>query len=85
MKEVKIRYKKLSDRQKDSIEILIKWLYHLNMLNKSDNKFNLWPMYNHLKSLKNPDYFITAYDMKNLRELWDTYAEYMKQSKNDAR
>jgi hypothetical protein len=83
MKEAKIKYKNLSDKQKKSIEILIQWVYQLNIMYRNDGQFNLWSMYNFLKSLKNSDSYISAYDMKQLRDIWDCYVEYLKMSKTN--
>lgn len=82
MKEVKIKFKDLSQDRRDAIIILKDWLFHLY---KEKGFTKYYQIYNWLSKVINNHSLISASDLKTLRELWDTYAEYKRMGNEDAR
>lgn len=81
MKEVKIKFKDLSQDRRDAIIILKDWLFHLY---KEKGVTKYYHIYNWLSKVINHHSLISASDFKTLRELWDTYAEYKRMGNEDA-
>jgi hypothetical protein len=81
MKEVRLKFKDLSQDRRDAIIILKDWLFHLY---KEKGFTRYWPIYNWLSKVINHHSLISASDLLTLRELWNTYAEYKLMGKEDA-
>jgi hypothetical protein len=81
MKEVRIKFKDLSQDRRDAIIILKDWLFHLY---KEKGFTKYYQIYNWLSKVINHHSFLSASDLKTLRELWDTYAEYKRMGNEDA-
>lgn len=80
MKEVRIKFKDLSQDRRDAIITLKDWIFHLY----KEEGFNAYyQLYNWLSKTINHHSLISATDLKTLRELWDTYVLYQKQ-KNES-
>lgn len=82
MKPVKIKYKDLSDKQRESILILIEWFNMLYEENTFDKKYFL--LWKYLMDIVKLNKTLTATDMETLRELWDTYVGWKQIRRNDA-
>lgn len=80
MKEVRLKFKDLSQDRRDAIITLKDWLSHLY----KEKGFSTYQIYNWLSKVINHHSLISASDLKTLRELWDTYAEYKRMGKEDA-
>ena len=83
MKEVKIKYKDLSSKQKTAISTLKEWIHtmytndvdiniHLNDVDKEN--FKIW---SYLIKIEEGDHLISATELDLLRDLWDAYIEYI--------
>ena len=81
MKEVRLKFKDLSQDRRDAIIILKDWLFHLY---KEKGFTKYYQICNWLSKVINHHSLISASDLKTLRELWDTYAEYKRWEKEDA-
>lgn len=81
MKEVRIKFKDLSQDRRDAIIKLKDWLYHLY---KDKGVTDYYQTHNWLSMVINNHPPINADDLKALRELWDTYVEYKRMEKEDA-
>jgi len=82
MKEVRLKFKDLSQDRRDAIITLKDWLFHLY---KEKGFTKYYQIYNWLSKVINHHSLISASDLKTLRELWDTYAEYKRMEKEDGR
>lgn len=76
MKEEKIIYQNLTDKQQESITIMISWLY--SMWSELDIK-NYYTIWNWLVQIKAGKVGLSSSDMGVVRELWDVYTEFYKQ------
>jgi hypothetical protein len=76
MKEEKIIYQNLTDKQQESITIMISWLY--SMWSELDIK-NYYTIWNWLVQIKAGKVGLSSTDMGVVRELWDVYTEFYKQ------
>ena len=81
MKEVRLKFKDLSQDRRDAIITLKDWLFHLY---KDKGVTQYYQMYNWLSKTINHHSLISASDLKTLKELWDTYVEYKRMEKEDA-
>jgi len=81
MKEVRIKFKDLSQDRRDAIITLKDWLFHLY---KEKGFTKYYQIYNWLVKVIRNRSLISASDLLTLRELWDTYAEYKRMGKEDA-
>ena len=81
MKEVRLKFKDLSQDRRDSIITLKDWLFHLY---KEKGFTKYYQLYNWLVKVIRNRSLISASDLETLRELWDTYAEYKRMEKKDA-
>jgi len=81
MKEVRLKFKDLSQDRRDAIITLKDWLFHLY---KEKGFAKYYQIYNWLSKVINHHSLISASDLKTLRELWDTYAEYKRMVNEDA-
>ena len=81
MKEVRLKFKDLSQDRRDAIIILKDWLFHLY---KEKGFTKYYQIYNWLVKVIRNRSLISASDLLTLRELWDTYAEYKRMGKEDA-
>ena len=82
MKEVRLKFKDLSQDRRDAIIILKDWLFHLY---KEKGFTKYYQIYNWLVKVIRNRSLISASDLKTLRELWDTYAEYKRMGNEDGR
>ena len=81
MKEVRIKFKDLSQDRRDGIITLKDWLLHLY---KEKGFTKYYQTYNWLVKVIRNRSLISASDLETLRELWDTYVEYKRMEKEDA-
>lgn len=81
MKEVRIKFKDLSQDRRDAIITLKDWIFHLY---KEKGFIKYYQLYNWLSKTINHHSLISTSDLKTLRELWDTYVEYKRMEKEDA-
>ena len=81
MKEVRLKFKDLSQDRRDAIITLKDWLFHLY---KEKGFTKYYQIYNWLVKVIRNRSLISASDLKTLRELWDTYVEYKRMEKEDA-
>ena len=81
MKEVRLKFKDLSQDRRDAIITLKDWLFHLY---KEKGFTKYYQIYNWLSKTINHHSLISASDLKTLKELWDTYVEYKRMEKEDA-
>jgi hypothetical protein len=81
MKEVKIKFKDLSQDRRDAIFTLTDWLFHLY---KENGLSKYYQTYNWISKIPNQKSLITTSDLETLKELWDIYAEYKRMEKKDA-
>ena len=75
MKDMKIYFNDLDERQQESIEILKEWLYSQYEQKKLNNNFTLW---NWIVDISNGKTVVTSKELEQMRELWDIYSEYRK-------
>ena len=76
MKEARITYQNLTDKQQESITIMISWLY--SMWSEHDIK-DYYTTFNWLVEIKAGKVGLSSTDMGVVRELWDVYTEFYKQ------
>ena len=81
MKEVRIKFKDLSQDRRDAIITLKDWLFHLY---KEKGFTKYYQLHSWLSKTINHHSLISASDLETLRELWDTYVEYKRMEKEDA-
>ena len=74
MKEVKIRYKNLSSKQKTAISTLKEWIHTMYTNDVDKENFKIW---SYLVNIETGNHLISAADLDLLRDLWDTYIEYI--------
>ena len=76
MKDEKIIYQNLTDRQQESITIMISWLYGMWSEHDIKDYYTIW---NWLVQIKAGKVGLSSTDMGIVRELWDVYTEFYKQ------
>ena len=76
MKEKRIIYQNLTDRQQESITIMISWLYGMWSEHDIKDYYTIW---NWLVQIKAGKVGLSSTDMGIVRELWDVYTEFYKQ------
>ena len=74
MKEVKIKYKDLSSKQKDAISTLKGWLFDMYKSGEQVENFDIW---SYLVKVEKGGVPLSASDLSILRDLWDAYIEYL--------
>lgn len=82
MKPVRIKYRNLSDKQRESILILIEWFNMLYEKNTFDKKYFL--LWKYLMDMVKQNKTLTATDLDILRDLWNVYVEWKQIKENDA-
>lgn len=76
MKEARITYQNLTDKQQESITIMISWLYSMWSEHDIKDYYTIW---NWLVEIKAGKVRLSSTDMGVVRELWDVYTEFYKQ------
>lgn len=74
MKDVKIRYKDLSSKQKTAISTLKEWIHTMYTNDVDKENFKIW---SYLIKIEKGNHLISATDLDLLRDLWDAYIEYI--------
>lgn len=80
MTEVKIIYQNLTDKQQESITLMISWLYSMWSEDGIKDYYTIW---NWLVQIKAGKIGLSSSDMGVVRELWDVYVEAYKQKVKD--
>lgn len=80
MKDVKIIYQNLTDKQQESITLMISWLYSMWSEDGIKDYYTIW---NWLVQIKAGKIGLSSSDMGVVRELWDVYVEAYKQKVKD--
>lgn len=82
MKEVTTTYTQMNKDRRHSVNILIDWLDSMYREYNIKNYYSTW---NWLKDVRNDKVVVYQKDLNNLKELWDIYSLYKKQTNEDTK